>query len=114
MCGGNTLCPMPTSLSVGLSPRVRGKQIARGPKAKPLRSIPACAGETTVQRSGDVSVAVYPRVCGGNVCNPYPFKVTVGLSPRVRGKLMEVVDGLHGGGSIPACAGETSTNPILM
>ena len=53
---------------------------------------------------------VYPRVCGGNVCRPFYPPAAVGLSPRVRGKLMvgEAIGILRR--SIPACAGETTSS----
>ena len=50
VCGGNAISidnPLPES---GLSPRVRGKPMARVTSTVPVGSIPACAGETKSRR----------------------------------------------------------------
>ena len=49
---------------------------------------------------------VYPRVCGGSLHPRRLRKADVGLSPRVRGKLLVVYVLAYLGRSIPACAGE--------
>ena len=54
----------------------------------------------------DSLTEVYPRVCGGSGLLPRTGGRCRGLSPRVRGKLAEMVAGLKLMGSIPACAGE--------
>ena len=73
-------------------------------------SIPACAGEPKVAYASQPVYKVYPRVCGGTTCSQRLSQGMGGLSPRVRGNqchgqpLMELT------GSIPACAGEPSTD----
>ena len=52
-------------------------------------------------------VAVYPRVCGGNVGEGLIAVSDAGLSPRVRGKREQPGTWYKGNRSIPACAGET-------
>ena len=79
------------------------------------RSIPACAGETFESWPEARPTPVYPRVCGGNLrrcrCRRWP----AGLSPRVRGKPVDLAVAPARGRSIPACAGETRRRrrPIL-
>ena len=93
----------------GLSPRVRGKRgygrIGRGRRG----SIPACAGEALPQRRKGRQSWVYPRVCGGSRSEYVAWQRKCGLSPRVRGKLVQFVKGDGGVGSIPACAGEAGS-----
>ena len=71
-----------------------------------IGSIPACAGEPRHGIHRRNRTWVYPRVCGGTNLR---FELEVfyaGLSPRVRGNLYFLQDGIDGEGSIPACAGE--------
>ena len=56
---------------------------------------------------------VYPRLCGGNGKTGGGQNPDTGLSPLVRGKLSELLALIPGGGSIPACAGETQ-GPICL
>ena len=49
---------------------------------------------------------VYPRVCGGTEILDAARSVPAGLSPRVRGNLLDVADWEMENRSIPACAGE--------
>ena len=129
MCGGNTGPPGKPSEEKGLSPRVRGKHrsllrrnLIRGHglsprvRGKPIHSlaqsirtwsIPACAGETRRVTRYGATDSVYPRVCGGNFIPIGALTPTRGLSPRVRGKLLDAEAALDRAGSIPACAGET-------
>ena len=93
----------------GLSPRVRGNLgewiigiDARG-------SIPACAGEPSLQWLSLTSERVYPRVCGGTSWAMTDRQIDQGLSPRVRGNLQEQAQARSRDRSIPACAGEPSS-----
>ena len=86
VCGGTRSVKPRGSLSVGLSPRVRGNPHPAPPS------------------SGDRKV--YPRVCGGTDLGNAGFGPVDGLSPRVRGNLSPVPIILIPGRSIPACAGE--------
>ena len=109
VCGGNNRRSSPTPGLCGLSPRVRGKRPQRIIIVGNGGSIPACAGETRPPRETAGPGKVYPRVCGGNRIPANIVWSASGLSPRVRGKRPRNRRGRNGGGSIPACAGETDT-----
>ena len=69
----------------GLSPRVRGNRLLPAVLLTVLRSIPACAGEPRETPSGPSGQKVYPRVCGGTHRYAFQRRLSLGLSPRVRG-----------------------------
>ena len=105
-CGGTAARPRLTELRDGLSPRLRGNRTPVVDMASRNRSIPAPAGEPTVRSARPNTSAVYPRACGGTWrarrrCGP-----AGGLSPRLRGNLLDVVVHLGQPWSIPAPAGE--------
>ncbi len=107
LCGGNHISFSKKSVSLGLSPLVRGKLMIRSPPNQAVGSIPACAGETGwVAHNWSLS-GVYPRLCGGNRVRPAMLTLPWGLSPLVRGKLLFIRIRRSARGSIPACAGET-------
>ena len=77
-------------------------------------SIPAGAGETFSYECAKSSYAVDPRGCGGDV--PYygtPLHQP-GRSPRVRGRLRDLLRQVLDFGSIPAGAGETMARAAHM
>ena len=78
-----------TSISAGLSPRVRGSHGWSGGLDQCYGSIPACAGE--------------PEYPDGS------YDEAAGLSPRVRGSRPRHLRAGGEQGSIPACAGEPSS-----
>ena len=86
VCGGNTAAFRFSAPSRGLSPRVRGKRGRPIVVGIPIRSIPACAGETHSGGRAAALSGVYPRVCGGNHRVSSIRSYGIGLSPRVRGK----------------------------
>ena len=93
----------------GLSPRVRGNLIryTRGATAGHRgRSIPARAGEPGTVGCGALPASVDPRACGGTISGAIPDRAGPGLSPRVRGNLVEIQPFAQIEGSIPARAGE--------
>ena len=92
--------------AVGLSPRVRGNPLCGFLDYPPERSIPACAGEPSCPRGASHGRGVYPRVCGGTFTAVQSAEALQGLSPRVRGNLLEMEPLFLVGRSIPACAGE--------
>ena len=107
VCGGNVVCWWPPPTHWGLSPRVRGKHKCWYPYRQAARSIPACAGETPLKSLPALMLAVYPRVCGGNIGRRRRQGKRRGLSPRVRGKRRLDITATPPRRSIPACAGET-------
>ena len=129
VCGGTGSERESSTISRGLSPRVRGnlRGFARGHWF--LGSIPACAGEPPFIHSFNHSSRVYPRVCGGTMGaetaehirqglsprvrgNPILAMcvlIGMGLSPRVRGNLTPCYRKVVVDGSIPACAGEPAS-----
>ena len=110
--GGNRAQRRRTLAQLGLSPRGRGKRISSAPNRNLTRSIPAWAGETAAPQCWRNSVAVYPRVGGGNRRAFADSPLRGGLSPRGRGKRMRCGAHRREGGSIPAWAGETMISII--
>ena len=132
-CAGEPPTPgaVAPAASTGLSPRVRGNQPGwtRNPrkirsiprvrgnrlrKQQPIivaGSIPACAGEPHKLPPSRVSLRVYPRVCGGTSWIRCRDMTPQGLSPRVRGNLLDPLPRHDSAGSIPACAGEPAWYP---
>ncbi len=93
-------------LREGLSPRVRGNPSAGAPAGARAGSIPACTGEPRGSRRPETGTRVYPRVYGGTRNRSSTGHSRIGLSPRVRGNLIQRRRGLGPRGSIPACTGE--------
>ena len=112
--GGNVGYFKPRLFQHGLSPRGRGKRSRRRQTAASLGSIPAWAGETQLRRRLCMGREVYPRVGGGNEQYAHHRICYRGLSPRGRGKHFAKCHALHCFGSIPAWAGETSTDALFV
>ena len=106
VCGGTGRCRTRSGMTRGLSPRVRGNPPAYRVQSAGRGSIPACAGEPGAPPIPPRRRTVYPRVCGGTTALAAALRNRGGLSPRVRGNLLEKSDDLRRVGSIPACAGE--------
>ncbi len=106
VCGGTFTAACAAAHAIGLSPRVRGNPciVVAAPSAS--RSIPACAGEPHTRRVVNALKEVYPRVCGGTYGDRTCIWLSLGLSPRVRGNLVQPCQVFAQHGSIPACAGE--------
>ena len=96
-----------STVSNGLSPRVRGNLGTVGAGFNGMRSIPARTGEPTSGGDRSVTLPVYPRAYGGTSPTTFPdFEQGQGLSPRVRGNHSLLADQLNLHGSIPARTGE--------
>ena len=108
-CGGNRARGCRSTTGSGPSPRVRGKRAFLVCRADEGRSIPASAGETLAGAGPAAARTVHPRECGGNRTERCAAKVSLGPSPRVRGKHRISKGQVRLGGSIPASAGETRT-----
>ena len=109
VCGGTPFCPRPPELGRGLSPRVRGNRVGGVGGAGRAGSIPACAGEPGRAARPPFWAEVYPRVCGGTRRRLRNCPRPPGLSPRVRGNPGNAVGTARRRRSIPACAGEPSS-----
>ena len=110
VCGGTCSRTWPSTICPGLSPRVRGNLFAYLAQHDLPGSIPACAGEPTMNWPACPCARVYPRVCGGTLMGMRITALNGGLSPRVRGNLLDFPQTKSPARSIPACAGEPS-NP---
>ena len=108
--GGNARSAAISRALRGLSPRGRGKLSADAIGVNRAWSIPAWAGETGRNADTANPSAVYPRVGGGNGSQCRYSEPVGGLSPRGRGKLCRSPSCPEARRSIPAWAGETSTN----
>ena len=106
VCGGTSHGRSKVYGTPGLSPRVRGNRRYPHEARRPLRSIPACAGEPSRTAAESSASWVYPRVCGGTPCISGSSASPSGLSPRVRGNRSPCWLAGFSDGSIPACAGE--------
>ena len=89
-------------------PRVRGKVRLMG-SALPVTGItPACAGKRCLGHLFQVELRDHPRVCGEKDAQGNPLPESLGLPPRMRGKV-KVKHHPHTAPRItPACAGKSS------
>ena len=110
---GETRCRVRSSSSTpGLSPHVRGNLGEGDSRADPDGSIPACTGKPgSVDGAGDL-LAVYPRMYGETWICWWTARTSRGLSPHVRGNLIEGIIGIVKVRSIPACTGKPATIPM--
>ena len=93
----------------GSSPRGRGKLLADQDIPVEIRLIPARAGKTILLTERKVSAWAHPRAGGENQPGCYHARVSLGSSPRGRGKLRFLCVWLTTLGLIPARAGKTLT-----
>ena len=89
VCGGTSLNAGTPVHPEGLSPRVRGNPTGTSLVREWRGSIPACAGEPSSWNGRGLRFRVYPRVCGGTEFDMSDIRSLRGLSPRVRGNLIE-------------------------
>ena len=115
--------------ALGSSPRVRGTPQACSASLSTLRFIPACAGNSGIEASGQPGPPVHPRVCGelqrrpapalrvrwfipacaGNSRSPSGERTDVPVHPRVCGELANAQErAAMFGRFIPACAGNST------
>ena len=109
VCGEHGVGSPAVVLPLGSSPRVRGTRrgVAQGPHGPGI--IPACAGNTRLQRREHEVVRDHPRVCGEHSGGVSHVAQLTGSSPRVRGTPLRSAPPLSERGIIPACAGNTSS-----
>ena len=72
-----------------------------------VEPIPANAGETCLPSMPNILSRAYPRERGGNGELGTGASTGLGLSPRARGKLLDMLGHPISSGPIPASAGET-------
>ena len=87
-CGGTRHQLRLERLNLGLSPQVRGNPAKKHLNTELEGSIPAGAGEPSIQVLFYFPNAVYPRRCGGTSESLTPVTTFGGLSPQVRGNRM--------------------------
>ena len=86
---------------------MRGKLIRKSWERADHGLIPACAGKTFTAEALLRRSPAHPRVCGENTQVGILSSLSMGSSPRVRGKRYFCVDENISPGLIPACAGKT-------
>ena len=91
VCGENSMDGLVVNRETGSSPRVRGKLHARSATTHTSWLIPACAGKTSSGRVRAERQSAHPRVCGENLHMPMSKVRDWGSSPRVRGKLNNLI-----------------------
>ena len=106
-CGENTTHRRFPAQRGGSSPRVRGKHTLAAERDVTLRLIPARAGKTLCAGEAVRGNAAHPRACGENGLNLIHCCMSLGSSPRVRGKRRKGVYVQTCNGLIPARAGKT-------
>ena len=109
-CGENSCSRARAPSKVGSSPRVRGKPTSPPQLPYHLGLIPARAGKTNIVGISGCRCTAHPRACGENHLAARVRVPDCGSSPRVRGKLHELVHADAPVGLIPARAGKTSTH----
>ena len=95
-------------MTVGSSPRMRGKPTVARFRGENGGLIPAHAGKTGVYASWRAPARAHPRACGENVRQLGWFWLVLGSSPRMRGKLDFLRKNSGSVRLIPAHAGKTS------
>ena len=93
--------------SWGSSPRVRGEDSHGSARLGATGIIPAGAGRSHSRRSTTTRSRDHPRGCGEKVADASSSLSPPGSSPRVRGEVGVVGEGLDAFGIIPAGAGRS-------
>ena len=113
-CGEHSSKMSKVTLAVGSSPRMRGALVCGlyGPLS--LRIIPADAGSTYRACAWCQPGEDHPRGCGEHLHSMAQVGSRLGSSPRMRGALVAADREHFPGGIIPADAGSTSSNWMMM
>ena len=104
--GENAAQPPPGSGRGGSSPRIRGKSCSRWPGSCSAGIIPANTGKITRWITPSIQSWDHPREYGENPPRMTPMVTRPGSSPRIRGKLLNTLGYVLGGGIIPANTGK--------
>ena len=114
VCGENMFLTPSQSCCQGSSPRVRGKPAWATRAGVHSGLIPARAGKTIKTPTVTKLCRAHPRVCGENYDKVKAEFFAEGSSPRVRGKQPAGRQPPPGLGLIPACAGKTHSDFLLL
>ena len=106
-CGANSDSEPEITRLNGSSPRMRGKHRGTGQPDRPVRIIPAHAGQTQTRVYMILPNTDHPRACGANIPMVLGIDAFRGSSPRMRGKLPRPFWRPSGARIIPAHAGQT-------
>ena len=106
-CGEHSWSVIADPEKIGSSPRVRGTRDEVHPDMTIDRFIPAGAGNTKIEISGQDDGSVHPRGCGEHRFHRLLISSLSGSSPRVRGTLDEALSVETRERFIPAGAGNT-------
>ncbi len=106
MRGGAPASVPPVNGRKGPSPHARGSHSPPLIKSIDERSIPACAGEPSVQLTAPYMCRVHPRMRGGAARAAFVDHLASGPSPHARGSPSRLIQAVRLMRSIPACAGE--------
>ena len=98
----------------GSSPRMRGALLDFRILRVPLRIIPADAGSTIASHVRPPLRRDHPRGCGEHLPDRYPVKFCQGSSPRMRGARCPPLILLTLPRIIPADAGSTPTDGLII
>ena len=112
MRGGDDLFFIDIRHPKGPSPHARGRLRQSLCTLLPLRTIPACAGETFHRFLHWLIVGDHPRMRGGDFPEEAAAIEGEGPSPHARGRLIGEGWRSEHRGTIPACAGETGLCPV--
>ena len=114
MCGENPVVLSTWTRAAGSSPRVRGKRCLFSDGEGVFRLIPAHAGKTQHACLCQAPTRAHPRACGENSRNSKGGTCTPGSSPRMRGKHRRTVWNVLPGRLIPAHAGKTNVQLLIV
>ena len=112
-CGANLFDSSSSTHAVGSSPRMRGKHLGADRFNQRGRIIPAHAEQTFPQLFCPVFCSDHPRACGANHGGRAAFHAIHGSSPRMRGKLGQIIKTETRNRIIPAHAGQTHGGVIV-
>ena len=93
----------------GPSPHARGTRLSGGVSPPPLRTIPACTGNTEVPSAPMPHFSDHPRMHGEHMPDLEGASIDLGPSPHARGTLGHRTNIGLSRWTIPACTGNTAT-----
>ena len=113
-CGEHVSTNMPTLISAGSSPRMRGAPDSLCQPIPGIGIIPADAGSTDEAQELRADYADHPRGCGEHLFQYSVAARRVGSSPRMRGAPHDHASGVVQNRIIPADAGSTRDKWLMV